>query len=184
MSKQWTGKKLIPEGKEYLGKYPVDFDLITYGDVVPNSVLEEFYGMSEDDERFRFKQIQFIHLLDSELRSRGKVCTICTKDGQIRILTHEEAAEYNRKKFNCHITGMARSHEKNMHVDRDCLDSNQLDSHDHTIMFQSKILQSMRNVRAEIQIEATKRKTPGLIHTKALSSEILNKEKGDFIDGE
>jgi len=184
MSKKWTGKRLIPEGKEYLGKYPVDFDLIDYGDVVPNSILEEFYGVSEDDERFRFKQIQFIHYLDSELRSRGKVCTICTKDGQIRILTHEEAAEYNRKKFNCHISGMARSHEKNMNVDRDYLTTNQLDKHDHTVMFQSKILQSILNVRSEIQLETTKRKTPGLIHTKALSSEILPDKGEDFIDGE
>jgi len=183
MSKKWTGKRLIPEGKEYLGKYPVDFDLITYGDAVPNSVLEEFYNMSEEDERFRFKQIQFIHYLDSELRSRGKVCTICTRDGQIRILTHEEAAEYNRKKFNCHISGMARNHEKNMNVDRDCLSENQADKHDHTVMFQSKILQSILEVRANVQIETIKRKTPGLIHTKALSSEILP-DKEDFTDGE
>jgi len=110
-----------------LKKWPVDFDLIDYGDTVPNSVLEEFYNTPEDDDSFRFKQIQFIQYLDRELRSRGKVCTICVRDGQIRILTHEEAAEYNRRKFNCHISGMAKSHEKNIHVDREFLTENQLD---------------------------------------------------------
>jgi len=156
-----------------LKKYPVDFDLIDYGDTVPNCVLEEFYGVPEDDERFRFSQIQFIQYMDRELRSRGKVCNICVREGQIRILTHEEAAEYNRKRFNCHISGMARTHEKNMNVDRDFLTNNQQEKHDHTVIFQSKILQSILNVRAEHQISMVERKTPGLMHIKALDAVVI-----------
>jgi hypothetical protein len=178
MAKKWTGeKKLVPQNKAYLQKRPVDFDLIDYGDSVPNSVLEDFYNVSEDDESFRFKQIQFIQQLDRELRSRGKVCTICVREGQVTILTHEEAAEYNRKRFNCHISGMAKTHEKNIHVDRDCLTNSELDKHDDTVMFQSRILQSILNVRAEHQIEMVERKTPGLIPIKTLDAVVLSEDE-------
>lgn len=168
MTEKWTGKKLVPKGKEYLRKFPVDFDLITYGDTVPNSVIEEFYNVSQEDESFRFKQIQFLQLLDREKRIRGEVHTICVRDGIIKILTPEEAADYNRKRFVSHVSGLARSHEKNIHVEREYLTIDQQDKHDRTIMFQSKVLQSVMNVKKEFQIEAAGRKTPSFLDIKAL----------------
>lgn len=157
--------------------YPIDFDLIDYGDTVPNSVLVDYYGVPEEDENFKFKQIQFVQFIDRELRSRGKVCTICIRDGQIRILTHEEAAIYNRKKFNCHISGMAKTHEKNIHVEREYLTFNEQEKHDRTVMFQSKVLQSVLSTRAEFQLQMAERKTPGYIEIKALDSVVIPNEK-------
>jgi hypothetical protein len=143
-------------------KWPIDFSALDYGDVIPNEVLVDYYGISEDDEGFRFKQIDFIQLVDSELRSRGIIATICVRDSQIKILTHEEAAEYNRRRFNCHVAGMARVHEKNMHVSSQELSKENRDIHTKTVMFQSKALQAVLKTKSEFHLESVKRKAPSL----------------------
>lgn len=143
-------------------RYPLDFDALDYGSVIPNEILEDYYGVSQEDENFRFKQIDFIYLIDTQLRTRGMIATICVQNGQIKILTHEEAAEYNRRKFNCHVAGMARTHEKNMHVVATELCKETRDAHTKTVMFQSKALQAVLRTKAEFQVESVKRKTPSL----------------------
>lgn len=143
-------------------KWPMDFDSLDYGSVIPNNVIEDYYGVRVDEESFRFKQIKFIQLVDKELRSRGMIATICVRNGQIKILTHQEAAEYNRKRFNCHIAGMARVHEKNMHVVAQELDKNTRDFHTKTVMFQSRALQAVLQTKGEFQLQSSQRKSPTL----------------------
>jgi hypothetical protein len=153
-------KAIINAAKE--NKWPLDFDALDYGSIISNDILEDYYGIPIDDEGFRFKQIDFIQLVDSKLRSRGMIATICVRNSQIKILTHEEAAEYNRKRFNCHVAGMARVHEKNLHVCSQDLSRESRDSHTKTVMFQSKALQAVLKTKSEFQLEPVKRKTPVL----------------------
>jgi len=147
-------------------KWPMDFSSCDFGQIIPNSVIEEYYGVKEEDEDFKFKQIRFMQLLDAELKARDMYATICIREGQIKILTHEEASEYNRKRFNCHVAGLARTHEKNMHVAANELEEETREEHNRTVMFQSKVLQAVLRTKAEFRLEATARKTPGLITLK------------------
>jgi len=140
----------------------MDFDTLDYGSVIPNEIVEDYFGISSDDDGFRFKLINFIYIVDTELRSRGIIATICVRNGQIKVLTHEEAAEYNRKRFNCHVAGMARVHEKNMHVAATELSKETRDSHTKTVMFQSKALQAVLRTKAEFQLDSVQRKAPSL----------------------
>ena len=142
--------------------YPMDFSTLDYGSTIPNEIVEEFFGVTVDDDGFRFKQIKFIYMVDMALRGRGMVATICVRNGVIKVLTHEEAAEYNRKRFNCHVAGMARVHEKNMHVAAKELSKETRDVHTKTVMFQSKALQGVLRTRAEFQLETVSRKAPSL----------------------
>jgi len=142
--------------------YPMDFNTLDYGSTIPNEVVEEFFGVPADDDSFRFKQIKFIYMVDMALRSRGMVATICVRNGTIKVLTHEEAAEYNRKRFNCHVSGMARVHEKNMHVAATELSKETRDVHTKTVMFQSKALQAVLRTKSEFQLETVSRKAPSL----------------------
>jgi hypothetical protein len=150
----------------------IELDKFHYGMKIPNSLVETVFGISKDDKNFHLKQFCFGQSLEEELDKNGMPCTVCIKDGELTILTHEEAAEYNPKRFRQQCNGLRRSHFRTLKVNSSELSSDETRKRlDRSVYEQSKILQAVESVRAEIILEPVERKSPPMLTSSS------NKEK-------
>jgi hypothetical protein len=132
-----------------------------YGTVISNTLIETQYGISEDDPNFSLAQMKFKTRLETILgRDYNMPCTICIKDGMVKILTHAEASEYHKNRFNTSILKMGRSFYKNRQVNSSEFEKANQKEHERNLEIQGKVLQSVVQVHPDIKLEAHKRKTP------------------------
>lgn len=146
--------------KKMAETWPMDLSKVHYGMDIPNSVVSEALGVPADDENFHFAQLTFMRDLDEALQEMGMVATICIRDGHIRILTHEEAADYNRRRYLVHLGGLARTFEKNKHVDDKALSPRTVQFHRQTLYYQGRLLQAIVQERTRLEVESVERKGP------------------------
>ena len=140
---------------------PMDLNECRYGMEIDNSIIERLYDITQDDPQFSLVQMKFKYRLEMLLeKDYGMPCTICVKDGQLRILTHEEASEYHKHRFDVSILKMMQSFYKNRQVDTSEFERPQEKEHNRTLEIQSKVLQSVVQSHPDIKLEAHKRKTP------------------------
>jgi hypothetical protein len=140
---------------------PMDLDTCEYGMEIDNTIIEELYDISEDDPNFSLAQMRFKYRLELLLeRDHNMPCTVCVRNGILKILTHEEASEYHKHKFDVSILKMMHSFYKNRQVDVSEFENIMKKEHNRTLEIQSKVLQSVVNTHPDIKLEAHKRKTP------------------------
>lgn len=144
--------------------YPLDYDAIKEGDVIPEHRIIQIVGAEPETDAFRLGQMNLVDSIFREGIARDKILTITTEKGVgIRILTPPEAAVYNRKMFDARVRGMKRDHLKNMAVDAEKLDEAELREHDRTLVTQGAYLQSLAQTKKRLRLTAATRQTPGKI---------------------
>jgi len=74
----------------------------------------------------------------------------------IRILTDQEASEYNHRQFGMHIASMKMRHYRAMLVNVSNLTTSEKPSHDRRIEIQGKYMQSVDGVTKLLLVEATR----------------------------
>jgi len=140
---------------------PIDLDKCHYGMIINNSLVVKCTGVPEDDPNFSLAQMKFKARLEFVLESEvGMPCTICIRDGVLKILTHEEASEYHRNRFNLCILKMMQSFYKNRQVSVEEFDKETASTHNRTLEIQSKVLQATIKAHPDIKLQAYQRKTP------------------------
>jgi hypothetical protein len=140
---------------------PIDLNACRYGMTIDNKIVEECTGVSQDDPNFHLAQMKLRYRLEHILEHEvGMPCTICIKDGVLRILTHEEASEYHRNRFDVCILKMMHSFYKNRQVLTAEFDKELRKTHNRTLEIQGKVLQSVIEIHPGIKLRAHERKTP------------------------
>lgn len=98
-------------------KWPIDWDSLNKGDVIPVERLEQITETPRTSELYALKVLRFRHWLESEMKSRFRPVVTCSDHGALRILTDAEAVEYTAKRFQQAQNTMEASHRKAMDID-------------------------------------------------------------------
>ena len=140
---------------------PMDLGACEYGMLIDNKIVEDLYGISEDDPNFSLAQMRLKYRLELLLEKEHDMpCTVCIRDGQLKILTHEEASEYHKQRFDVSILKMMHSFYKNRQVDVSDFDKVFKKEHNRTLEIQGRVLQSVIDSHPNIKLKAHERKTP------------------------
>jgi len=142
--------------------FPLDFDLLDKGDVIAAETVEAATGCKRDDPRYSLKMLGFKEQISKELRRRGRIVTIKAEDCSLRVLTDEEASEYNPRRLSVCLRQAAEAHVRNLAVDVANLSDDRRKEHERTIVVNGRLLQAVSRERKSIALECHERKTPGL----------------------
>lgn len=143
-------------------RYPLDFDALDKGSVITREQVAEISGVPPDDQRFGFAVLHLRQRIEQELAARGRVLTLKTEDGGIRVLTDGEASQYNAEAINKGIAKMYRAHVRNMHVDAGLLNEKERRTHERRLEVGGRYVQAITQTRAELKCSPVRRSLPGL----------------------
>lgn len=142
--------------------FDVDIDSIETGSVLGVSECEKLFGYTRqsDPVRYQFDLMRLSDWIGKELFKRDRLLTVTCDGSDIRVLTHEQASDYNQKHFDNAIKRMRKCSKRLAAVDIRELTAERVKTHDRAIVRQSKILQMIRNVRGNISPEPKKSDRP------------------------
>ena len=143
-------------------KFEIDINDLIPGSVIDQSRCEDVIGYprSKDKYEWQFALMQLGAYVQQLLWKDGKHWTVKTCQGEIVVLTHEEASKYNSARFDGAIRKMRRSFERMVAVDVGKLGRDMRQQHDHTISKQSRVLQSVSRANRDLEPVAVKRDVP------------------------
>jgi hypothetical protein len=144
-------------------RYPLDFDALTKGSVIRLPEIEQALGATRDTEGFGLAVLRLRGRIEEEMEERGTPATVCVRDGDLHILSDEDAAEYNPAQFSAGLRRAVRSHRRLLQVDAGQLSPLARSRFDRRAEVQGKILQSVARARRELAVVAHRRSTPGAL---------------------
>lgn len=148
------------DGDDGVRKHPLDFDVLKKGDVITIEKMEEIFSLSRKDEDFCFKRMGLRNKIIDELDVRGYIVTVVFDHDALRILTDEEASDYNDRRFQKGIKVMFQAHRRNLGVDRGNLSEDKKKVHDRNLEVNGGTLSATLEKRQELRFLPQKRKTP------------------------
>lgn len=136
-------------------EYSIDIDAIEAGYVFDRATCELLIGFPRDSNRYewQFELMKRCDQIQKELWDAGKHLTVVTTKSEIHVLTHEQASEYNATRFDNAIKKMRRCYKRLLAVNTGTFTDNMLQSHEKSIVKQSRILQAIKSNRAEITVK-------------------------------
>jgi len=127
--------------------WPVDYDTLAKGDVIPQAKCCEILGKSESDPKYGLYLMRLAKRIEHEMGSRGKPCVVRCLQGGIRVLLDSEAVTYVANRFESHEMGLGVQHGRALHVDRGNLDEREQATHARNLTLQAFKLAALRNSR-------------------------------------
>lgn len=143
-------------------RFPIDYETLQKGDVVPVERIEEIVNMKRDDVRFSLKVAALVDRIRRELLDRDKPWTVAVVKGQIRVLTDAEATIYQRQRREQAHRSERQAFFYISKVDVAALTPEQRVEHEREVINSGRFIQAMENVRKQMRLEASKRAVPGL----------------------
>jgi len=145
-------------------QHPIDYESLTKGTVISIREIENITGISSEEiKKFELARLQLRNQIDRELRNIGIEFTVAQVKGNIKVLTDEEASDYNNRKRQAALGQLCNAHAKITSVDASCFDPELKKKHERRVFLSSKFLQAFQNVRKELHLQPYKRNTPKLI---------------------
>lgn len=132
----------------------IKLDTVEAGYIFDREACELLIGYSRDLKRYDW-QLELMKICDriqKELWKAGKQLTVVTTKSEIHVLTHEQASEYNSTRFDNAIKKMRRCYKRLVAVNTANFTDTLLQSHEKSIVKQSRILQAIKSNRAEIKV--------------------------------
>lgn len=99
-------------------RWPLDFEALKRGDVVPVSHVERIAGVKRDDAAFAFHALKLAKDIEHYFETCGDVVCVKSVRGSLHVLTHSRQAEYVQQRARHHVHGYATSYRKALGVDR------------------------------------------------------------------
>lgn len=124
--------------------HPLDFDALQKGDALAPETIEKITGFPIGTRRYELGVLQLRQRILRELEDRGRPVTVAVDGGCLRILTDEEAAEYNPHQFRVGFRKLLRAHRRALHVDASQLTAEQRAALERSIVVQSKMISAAR----------------------------------------
>lgn len=154
------GKVFISKG--VIMEYVVDTTGIGPGDVVDEATCQSVVGITEADnpKLWQLGLLQLSQIVANQLRKEhGRELTVRIKENGIHVLTDQEAAEYNPRRFDSGLKIARRSHRRLMSVDVSKLTQEARTTHARELTIQAFKLSLLRK-RETIALPVSKRTTP------------------------
>ena len=141
---------------------PVDYDALKKGDVIPAARIEQIVGVTRASPNYAFRMLRLKGQIERELADRGKVWTIASANGDLRVLTDAEASTYNFTEAAHARSKERRCFARQAAVEVDKLPADERPEHERRLYIQSRFIQAAAAVREELKLEPARRAVPGL----------------------
>lgn len=144
--------------------FPLDVDALRKGQTIEVKQVEEITGCSRSDYRvYPLKLLWLSGKIQRELRKRGRVLTLRTRDGALIVCDDADASLYNCKQGRSGIRRFRRAHFRNLAVDVAKLDEIQRKQHERTLLTQGRMLAAIVSSRVAMLPDPKKREIPALM---------------------
>lgn len=152
-------------------RWPIDFDAIQKGDVIPVSQLETILGVSRfarsgthfvENAEYQKLLKDFQGKVKHELRKRDIKMTVACDHGTITFLEDEEAAHYNDRLFRSGEKRMRTAAQQAMGCDANQMTEETRTRWRRSLVVMGAKLAGMRSSYKQVQAVPHQRKTPGL----------------------
>ena len=145
--------------------FDIDLETIEPGSVLEMEACEKLFGYlrKNDPIKYQFDLMRLANYIYCESANRGRIFTIICDKSDVRVLTHEQASDYNQQHYKNAIKKMRKCHRRLVAVNTAELDAARIANHDKSIIRQSRILQMIQSVgRGEITAEPRKQDRPAM----------------------
>ena len=140
-------------------KFPLDFDTLDKGSVIPQSKIEEILGKKANEPGYQFELLELRNRILSELAHRGKKVAIKQDHGDLVILNDGEASVYLFTWEIRHLRGYMRKHDTLLAVDSTKLSLDEKVEHRKRIEISSKYAQTLSTTTRTIMESPSGRMT-------------------------
>jgi len=151
----------MSNGKYY--RYPVDYENLKKGDKYSEEYLVALFNHEAGTPEYDFCCLQLRSQIMAEMARRGNPVTVARIGMEIHVLTDEEAVEYNHREFHYGIGRMVRAHKRTAEVDITQLQDESRKRWERNMLNQGIIIQSYRNAKKVIRMEAKKQSLPAAV---------------------
>jgi hypothetical protein len=140
--------------------FEIELTGIEPGSVLAMSECERLFGYTRETNpvKYQFDLMRLADYVGKELAKIGLVYTVVCDGSDVRVLTHEQASDYNQQHFSNAIKKMRKCHKRLMAVDTRELEAERIKMHDKSIVRQSRILQTIKSISRGSEVEVTSRK--------------------------
>ena len=140
--------------------FDIDVSSIEPGSVLEMSDCEKLFGYAREQNptKYQFDLMRLADWIYKQLTKDDKTMTVICDGSDIRILTHQQASDYNQQHFHNAIKKMRKCHRRLIAVDITELDAAKVTLHDKSIVRQSRILQTIKSISRGADVEVTPRK--------------------------
>ena len=146
-------------------RYPIDYESLRKGDVIPVEKLEELSGEKRGTQEFEFAVLKWKEIISTHMAAINNPVTIVGHNTHsLRVLTDLEASEYHDKRALAHLKGMKRNLAGLIQVDTDEFDPSLNSAHLRRIEVVGKMVQGgIKGRREGMKAVPYERSTPGLL---------------------
>ena len=142
--------------------FDIDLQTIEPGTVLEMADCEKLFGYTRENNptRYQFDLMRLADWIHKELCKFERILTVVCDGSDVRVLTHQQASDYNVQHFANAIKKMRKCHKRLAAVDTRELDAAKITIHDKSLVRQSRILQMIKTVRSDVQAEVRKLERP------------------------
>jgi len=147
--------------------YPIDTDELKKGDYIAPERISEIYGVSVDDSNFWVNALRLRSFIEKKTRDDGTPLLTKGEGKGIRVLSDEEAADYENK---CAIDAkraFGRRIGRMAQIDSSRLSSEKAKKLEHDLYCRTVEYQAIKGAEKKLTAGVTERQTPGLVEHKA-----------------
>lgn len=110
-------------------RFPIDYEALNKGDVIAVAEVERLVQCPRDHRLFAMKATNLASTISLAMDDLGRPVTIVLREGDLRVLTDDEASQYNHEMFKQFFRRMGRSLRRLAAVDVGQLDSEERGEH-------------------------------------------------------
>ncbi len=144
-------------------RYPIDFEALEKGDIIPLEKLEQITQAKKGTETFAFGALQLAASIMKAKDDMNEPVTVKYNKGTLVVLEDLEASYYNDNVVTRGIRKIARGFKRMLSVDTKEFDTDQKDLHYRKLETNGKYLQAIKLIRkGKLILPAHNRATPGL----------------------
>jgi hypothetical protein len=139
--------------------FPVDYDKLDKGDIIPAQVVCDFYGIQRSSRAYALVALRFAEQVKLELSRRGKNVVIRSDHDDLRILTDEEAVDYTEREYRAGLRKAARRNADARRIDVANLTSDAAQRLDRALIIQAAQLSALAGARRAVLSQERKELT-------------------------
>lgn len=125
--------------------YPIDMAALERGSVIPPDDIEGAYGVNRTHRDYGMSMLRMrTEVYQYFMRERADCVTICNQGDALRLLTHQEQAEYVPRAQARAIRSFAKRHREDLAIDEEQLTPEERERRRVRLLKSSWLLQQSR----------------------------------------
>lgn len=141
-------------------QFDIDVTDVEAGDTVPQTQCEEIIGLKRNGNEYayQFALLQLGDFVQKALWKIGKQFTVTTANGEVQVLTHEQASKYNAGRFELAIAKLRRCNRRLCAVNPGELTAEAREDHGRAMIRQSRVLSLLKTANKDLTPEPEKKR--------------------------